>query len=90
MGWGGGRELLTWQPLACNFNVSSNLSKKVNIFFELIANLVDNKKTLKLIVAIETALRALQQPGEGIRDMSSHGQVSCDLIYLVNVTQLRQ
>jgi hypothetical protein len=86
VGWGGGRELLTWQPLAFNFNVSSNLSKKVNIFFKLIANLVDNKKTLKLIVSLETALRALQQPGEGIRDMPYHGQVSCDLIYLVDVT----
>ncbi len=50
MGWGGGRELLTWQPLAYNFNVSSNLSIKVNIFFNLIANVLDLVSQIRDVV----------------------------------------
>jgi hypothetical protein len=33
---------LTWQPLAQNLNVSFNISKKVNIFLYIIANLAGN------------------------------------------------
>jgi hypothetical protein len=39
---GGWRGPFTWQPMTKNSNVSFNLSKKVNIFLKLIANLAGN------------------------------------------------
>ncbi len=39
---GGGRGPLTWQPIAQNWRVPFNLSKKVNLFILLIANFAGN------------------------------------------------
>jgi hypothetical protein len=46
----------------------------VNIFISLIANLADNKKILKLIVSIDTVVRALKQPRWGRGGGVCHSQ----------------
>ncbi len=76
---------MPWQPLhvAHNFNVSFNLSKKLNMFIELTANLVDNKNNIEANCDRRECVEGPATTGgvEGRRGTKSRCQVSCDLSY---------